>query len=469
MGLTERAFSALLSIFPDQCIPSWKVTCSRVQFLSGFQPVCYNCCPNSCICYTAQYENLENCPQCGTARLQDGKPQKYFEYLPLIPRLCSMVANPRLASVMRYQAKHQLNTKKISDIFDGRLYKELLTTCVTVGGEEMPFNHFSDPQDIALGVSTDGFAPHKHCTKTCWPVVGFDYNLPPNVRFHQENIIPLGTIPGPKKPQDFGSFIWPLMEELLQLELGVKAYDALSETLFILHAYLIVVFGDIPAMSLLMRMKGHNARLPCRMCKIVGVCGPFKNYYVPLNRMNCNEPSTPLYYEPSDLPIHTHDNFIDEACSVQFSHNLTTVEERAKKSRIKGLPVHSALSSLRFPSSYPYELMHLIWSNLIPNLISLWFGTFKNLPLEGEEFVLEEAVADEVCAASVRAGDTVPASFGCRIPDLQDHRREFTAECAMVWTLYIAPIVLRGRFKSDIYYKHFINLVHLLKLCMPRI
>jgi hypothetical protein len=74
-------------------------------------------------------------------------------------------------------------------------------------GEEMPFNHFSDPRDIALGVLTDGFAPHKRRMKTCWPVVGFNYNLPPDVRFHQENIIPLGTIPRPKKPQDFDSFI----------------------------------------------------------------------------------------------------------------------------------------------------------------------------------------------------------------------------------------------------------------------
>ena len=235
----------------------------------------------------------------------------------------------------------------------------------------MPFNHFLDPRDIALGCSADGFAPHKHHMKTCWPVVILNYNLSPDVRFHQENIIPLGIIPRPKKPQDFDSFIWPLMEELLQLELGVKAYDALSETLFVLHAYVIIVFGNIPTMSLLMRMKGHNAHLPCCMCKIVGVRGPFKNYYVPLNRTNCNEPSMPLCYEPSDLPIHTHNNFIDEAHSVQFAHNLTTAEELAKKSGIKGLPVLSTLSSLRFPSSCPYELMHLIWSNLIPNLISL--------------------------------------------------------------------------------------------------
>jgi hypothetical protein len=130
-------------------------------------------------------------------------------------------------------------------------------------------------------------------------------------------------------------------------------------------------------------MKGHNACLPCRMCKIVGVHGSFKNYYVPLNRTDCAGSSTPLCYEPSNLPIRTHDNFIKEARFVQLSPNSAIGEVCAKKCGIKGIPVLSALSSLMFPSSFPYDFMHLIWENLIPNLISLWRGEFKKLPLEG--------------------------------------------------------------------------------------
>ena len=128
MGLTQTAFNLLPRVFPDQSICSWKVSCSRIQFLSGFQPIRYDCCLNSCICYTAQYKNLDHCPLCGTARLIDGKALKYFEYLPLIPRLCSMVANPRLAAAMRYRAEHQLNPNNITDIFDSQFYQELLAT-----------------------------------------------------------------------------------------------------------------------------------------------------------------------------------------------------------------------------------------------------------------------------------------------------------------------------------------------------
>ena len=34
--------------------------------------------------------------------------------------------------------------------------------------------------------------------------------------------------------------------------MGVKAFDAISLSIFLLHAYLILVFGDIPAMALVM-------------------------------------------------------------------------------------------------------------------------------------------------------------------------------------------------------------------------
>jgi hypothetical protein len=34
------------------------------------------------------------------------------------------------------------------------------------------------------------------------------------------------------------SFLWPVVQELLQLEIRVEAFDALLRSIFILHAYL---------------------------------------------------------------------------------------------------------------------------------------------------------------------------------------------------------------------------------------
>jgi Transposase family tnp2 len=142
----------------------------------------------------------------------------------------------------------------------------LLQNCATIGNEELPMWFFSNPRDITLGLLTDGFCLFKHWNKAAWPLILFNYNLPPEERFHKKNIISLGLIP--KKPLDLDSFLWPLVQELLQLEIGVLAFDALLQLIFTLHAYLIVVFGDIPAVSLIMHMKGHNMIGLCQMCEI---------------------------------------------------------------------------------------------------------------------------------------------------------------------------------------------------------
>src|SRR6266540_6593398 len=106
------------------------------------------------------------------------------------------------------------------------------------------------------------------CASMCWPIILFNYNLPPEVCFQKKYCIHVATVPGPKKPWDWDSFCWPLAQELIQLEMGVKAFDAISLSIFLLHAYLILVFGDIPAMALVMRMKGQNGISPCRICEI---------------------------------------------------------------------------------------------------------------------------------------------------------------------------------------------------------
>jgi hypothetical protein len=60
------------------------------------------------------------------------------------------------------------------------------------------------------------------------------------------------VVPGPYKPKDFNSFLWPLVEELFKLTAGIKAFDLSSNKIFILHAFLILVFGDIPTVSMVM-------------------------------------------------------------------------------------------------------------------------------------------------------------------------------------------------------------------------
>lgn len=126
-------------------------------------------------------------------------------------------------------------------------------------------------------MDSDGFAPFNKRKSTASPIIIFSYNLPPEIRFLIDNILSLGVIRGPKKPQDCNSFLWPFVQELFRLfAQGVRAFDVLMNGLFLLRAFkfLILVFGDIPAVSMLMCMKGHNGFCPCRMCEIKGLRVP---------------------------------------------------------------------------------------------------------------------------------------------------------------------------------------------------
>ena len=312
-------------------------------------------------------------------------------------------------------------------------------------------------------MSTDGFCPFKRRNKSAWPLILFNYNLPPEERFHKKNIISLGSIP--KKPLDLDSFLWPLVQELLQLEVGVEAFDALLRMIFILHAYLIVIFGDIPAVSLIMRMKGHNAIAPCRMCEIRGICKPgTKTHYVPLDRSFF--PGSQDSYNPSALPLRNHASFLEQAEIVQSSSTNKDFDTFSTKFGIKGVPLLSALSSLSFPTSFSYDFMHLIWANLIPNLVLLWTEKFKDLDHDGQGYVIMKTVWEAIREATFQAGETIPAAFRSCIPNIASEKANMIAETYSIWTLYLAPMLLKGHFLNECYYNHFVKLVQLLACCI---
>ena len=437
----------------------------RVRSLAGFRPVHYSCCINSCVCFVGPYEDLIECPNCEEARFKaNGEPRKFLVYLPIIPRLQAMSANSIHAKKMRYRANHVHEPGTIKDVFDGSHYQSLLNTIVP-GDEDNSFFYFSDERDIALGLSTDGFAPFKRRDRTCWPIILFNYNLSPEICFQKKYCLHVATVPGPKKPWDWDSFCWPLVQELTQLELGVKSFDAISRKIFLLHAYPILAFGDIPAMALIMRMKGQNAVKPCRICNIKGVRFDSRTNYVPLRRDKIPG-AAPRQYLSSNLPIRTHEEIMNQAHDIEMAPNNATHERLAKEHGIKGIPLLSSIFSISFPSSFPFDFMHLIWENLIPNLILFWTGEFKDLDHQDEGYYIEPHIWNEIGAATAACKATIPAAFGAPVPNIALKYSPMSAEMYANWTLFIAPIVLRGRFKSDQYYRHFMELVEILKLCL---
>ena len=460
--------------FPtDPPLPKITSLRSRVKFLAGIEPELYDCCPNSCCCYTGPHERLRECPYCKEPRFRsDGKPRKKFTYIPLIPHLEAFARNQSMATKMKYRgAEHVHEPGKSSDIFDGLNYQNLRREHVEVNGRRFEHKYFDDERDIALGLSTDGFAPFKRRKNTAWPLIIFNYNLPPEIRFHIDNILSLGVIPGPKKPVDVDSFLWPLIKELLRLAAGVRAFDILTSKVFALRAYLILVFGDIPAVSMLMRMKGHNGISPCRMCEVVGLRTPQSRattHYVPLDRQNYPHaaPGAIKSYDPNNLPLRHHATLMAQAEEVQNATTYTDATKLAKLYGIKGVPYLSLLPSLNFPKSFPYDFMHLIWENLIKNLVLHWTGEFKGLGAGKESYEFPTAVWNAIGEATGKSGSTIPSAFGSRVPNVATHQSQMSAEMWSFWTLYLGPVLLRRRFQRPKYYTHFVWLVRLLNICL---
>jgi hypothetical protein len=143
--------------------------------------------------------------------------------------------------------------------------------------------------------------------------------------------------------------------------------------------------------------------------------------YVLLSCLNHPVPTGIVEYDPENLLLHSHNCIMAQANSVESAPTKVWQEELAKVYGIKGVPILSALGSLRFPQSFPYDFMHLIWENLILNLILFWSGCYKGMD-KGQQYVLDPRIWQDIGTTSTEAIKTIPTSFGTSIPNpAKDH------------------------------------------------
>ena len=157
--MPSRMYSLLAHAFPKEAPPSLAKTHTHVSALSGVEPILFDCCINSCCCYTVTYADVETCPFCNEPRYDSqGRSYSHFTYIPLLPRLVALYSNQNMAEKMRYRASYDHQQDRIGNIFDGHIYQDLRKKEIEVDGQRLCCCYFSDPRDIALGPSTDGFA-----------------------------------------------------------------------------------------------------------------------------------------------------------------------------------------------------------------------------------------------------------------------------------------------------------------------
>jgi len=182
------------------------------------EPTWVDMCINSCQAYTGKYQNHNECDICQTPRFHDQKhiPRRQMAYFSITDRLKIQYQDPKRSENLRYRAnytRHQDSDIKIGDIFDGTNYKKLVSK-----------GFFQDDRDVALTGSVDGYQIFRQKTDDCWVVLMINANICPEERVKKENLMVTAIIPGPKEPKDFNSFMYPIIQNLKELEGNILLY-----------------------------------------------------------------------------------------------------------------------------------------------------------------------------------------------------------------------------------------------------
>ncbi|KAF9488108.1 hypothetical protein BDN71DRAFT_1485158 [Pleurotus eryngii] len=148
-------------------------------------------CPNSCVAYTGPFAKLTNCPKCGGPcyDTHTGKPRQHFYTIPLAPYL----------QVLRQETERLLG-KPIEEYYDFVCRKEYL---------EAVLNGTIKNKDFVVMMSLDGAQLYQMKQSDCWIYIWVILDIEPGTRYKKKYVIPGSVIPGPNKPKNTDSFLFP--------------------------------------------------------------------------------------------------------------------------------------------------------------------------------------------------------------------------------------------------------------------
>ncbi|KAK4699900.1 hypothetical protein P7C70_g6352, partial [Phenoliferia sp. Uapishka_3] len=477
-SLTRGQYEVFLHWFSELGAESEYILKKRIKALAQLDVEEIPCCRDVHMAFTGALANLSHCPVCNQPKNDlNGKPVATYIYIPVAQTLTAAYLDTDYAKASSYRRDYKYDPTHLHDVFDGENYFVGQQTKVVVDGVEQEHQFWDGDADVALGIFLDGFQLYKSGAHDCWPVIGVDYCLPPTLRYLTKNVIPILLIRGPKKPQNFDTFLTPFIRDakLSALE-GHMIYDAHLDMEIVQRFYVLLYGGDMPAISMLMRMKGHAGKYPCRCCRIFGVWFAKHYYYVliPPDYTLPNSPPPPAnispHYDALNLPLRTDETYFADVATVDAAGNKA---DASRDCGVNGLARVASVPGTSMVRSFPFDLMHLLLENLvkvrlasigvsvqkadfkvIQNLISIWRGTFKGYT---GAWVMDDVTWEEIDTIILNSSRTTPSSFGRRMPAPGAHQGWFTAEDYSNFLLYLGPIVLHSRLPPT-YFAHFMEL-----------
>ena len=119
---------------------------------------------------------------------------------------------------------------------------------------------------MALQFSIDSVQLRADRPSEAWFFIWVIHNLPPTMQYKKAYVIPDAIVPGPKKPWDIDSFMFPSLYHVAALQCkGLTIYDTSLRAL--VRSRPLVIFGmaDSPGSAFMSGMVGHSGRVGCHL------------------------------------------------------------------------------------------------------------------------------------------------------------------------------------------------------------
>ena len=138
--------------------------------------------------------------------------------------------------------------------------------------------------DIALQFSIDGAQLRPDQPSEAWVFIWVIHNLPPSMRYKKDFVVPGAIVPGPNKPGDLESFLFPSLYHVAALQReGLRICDSSTNTI-IPRSIPCVLFGTADSLgsAAMLGMVGHIGKYGCRLyCDMLGRRWDGDSHYYP--------------------------------------------------------------------------------------------------------------------------------------------------------------------------------------------
>lgn len=250
---------------PEDNILSYDQVKTQIEDITGVGSITHPMCKNSCVAFTGPFAGLDRCPKCDEPSICpiSRKPQQEFHTIPIGPVLQALWRKP--SSAKQFYYRRQITRRIIAELQEKggnlSLYNDFFAGSDYL--ENIKKGKISE-QDIVLMLSMDGAQLYTHKASNCWIYIWIILDLCPNERYKKKYVLPGGFIPGPNKPKNTDSFLFPGLYHLSALQHeGLQIWDGSTNQTFISRLFVGLNTADGPGMAYLNGLVGHHGKFGC--------------------------------------------------------------------------------------------------------------------------------------------------------------------------------------------------------------